>query len=69
MPAGWLNTTTHRLDIYDEKLAKTEFLEQFETLFNDNNSELLALSDTHSLRLYSVRSSLIYTRMGDCQRK
>jgi hypothetical protein len=22
MPAGWLNTTTHRLDIYDEKLAK-----------------------------------------------
>jgi hypothetical protein len=35
-----LNTTTHRLDIYDEKLAKTEFLEQFETLFNDNNSEL-----------------------------
>jgi hypothetical protein len=45
MPAGWLNTTTHRLDIYDEKLAKTEFLEQFETLFNDNNSELLALSD------------------------
>jgi hypothetical protein len=45
MPAGWLNTTTHRLDIYDEKLAKTEFLEQFETLFNDNNSELLALSE------------------------
>jgi hypothetical protein len=43
MPAGWLNTT-HRLDIYDEKLEKTEFLEQFETLFNDNNSELLALS-------------------------
>jgi hypothetical protein len=43
MPAGWLNTT--RLDIYDEKLAKTEFLEQFETLFNDNNSELLALSE------------------------
>jgi hypothetical protein len=42
--ASWLNTTTHRLDIYDEKLA-TEFLEQFETLFNDNNSELLALSE------------------------
>jgi cystathionine beta-lyase/cystathionine gamma-synthase len=45
MPAGWLNITTHRLDIYDEKLAKTEFLEQFETLFNDNNSELIALSE------------------------
>jgi hypothetical protein len=27
------------------KISKTEFLEQFETLFNDNNSELLALSE------------------------
>jgi hypothetical protein len=25
MPAGWLSTTTHRLDIYDEKLAKRNF--------------------------------------------
>lgn len=43
MPAGWLSTTTHRLDIYDEKLAKTQFLDQFEVLFNQNNysSELL----------------------------
>ncbi len=31
-PAGWLNITTHRLDIYEEELAKTEFLEQFEIL-------------------------------------
>jgi hypothetical protein len=23
MPTGWLSLTTHRLDIYDEKLAKT----------------------------------------------
>ena len=30
MPADWLNLTTHRLDIYVEKLAKTQFLEQFE---------------------------------------
>lgn len=44
MPTGWLNITTHRLDIYDEKLAKTQFLEQFETLFNDNNSESSALN-------------------------
>ena len=28
MPSSWLNLTTHRLDIYDEKLAKTQFLEQ-----------------------------------------
>ena len=45
MPTGWLNLTTHRLDIYDEKLAKTQFLEQFETLFNDNNSDPSALSE------------------------
>ena len=45
MPSGWLNLTTHRLDIYDEKLAKTQFLEQFETLFNDNNSDSSALSE------------------------
>ena len=44
MPTGWLNLTTHRLDIYDEKLAKTQFLDQFETLFNNNNSESSALN-------------------------
>ena len=38
MPSGWLKTTTHRLDIYDEKLAKTQFTEQFNALFEDNNS-------------------------------
>lgn len=42
-PTGWLNLTTHRLDIYDEKLAKNQFLEQFEILFNTNNSEPEAL--------------------------
>lgn len=45
MPAAWLSLTTHRLDIYDEKLAKTQFLAQFETLVNDNNSESSALSE------------------------
>ena len=44
MPKAWLNLTTHRLDIYDEKLAKTQFLEQFEILFNENNSEASALN-------------------------
>ena len=44
-PTGWLHLTTHRLDIYDEKLAKTQFLEQFEILFHDNNSESLALNE------------------------
>ncbi|MFT4661026.1 MAG: cystathionine beta-lyase/cystathionine gamma-synthase [Patiriisocius sp.] len=44
MPADWLRLTTHRLDIYDEKLAKTQFLKQFETLFIDCNSSILALN-------------------------
>tara|TARA_R110002049_G_scaffold85790_3_gene218152 strand:- start:1240 stop:3084 length:1845 start_codon:yes stop_codon:yes gene_type:complete len=44
MPAGWLSTTTHRLDIYDESLAKTQFLDQFETLFNDQNAETSSLN-------------------------
>ena len=44
MPTDWLTLTTHRLDIYDESLAKTQFLDQFEALFNDNNSESSALS-------------------------
>ena len=26
MPQDWLNLTTHRLDIYNESLAKNEFL-------------------------------------------
>jgi cystathionine beta-lyase/cystathionine gamma-synthase len=45
IPTGWSSLTTHRLDIYDEKLAKSQFLEQFEILFNDNNSESSALSE------------------------
>ncbi|MDB4655927.1 PLP-dependent transferase [Flavobacteriales bacterium] len=45
MPSEWLSLTTHRLDIYDEKLAKAQFLSQFEDLFNDNNSEASALND------------------------
>ena len=45
MPKDWLNLTTHRLDIYDEKLAKSQFLEQFEVLFNEKNSEASALNE------------------------
>ena len=44
MPTDWLSLTTHRLDIYDEKLAKTQFLDQFDALYKANNSELSALS-------------------------
>ena len=45
MPTGWLSLTTHRLDIYNEKLAKIQFLEQFQTLFNNHNSESSALGE------------------------
>jgi cystathionine beta-lyase/cystathionine gamma-synthase len=44
-PKDWLGLTTHRLDIYDEKLAKTQFLEKFENLFNTNNAKESALAE------------------------
>ena len=44
MPADWIKLTTHRLDVYDEQLAKTKFLEKLEVLFNINNYEASSLS-------------------------
>jgi len=37
LPEDWINLTTHRLDIYNESAAKTEFLNQLKTLVADNN--------------------------------
>lgn len=45
LPADWLDLTTHRLDIYNEKLAKTEFLDEFETLYHNGNSDSTALNE------------------------
>ena len=45
MPTDWLNLTTHRLDIYNEALAKTQFLEQFENLYNNKNAEAASLNE------------------------
>ncbi|GAA0892743.1 hypothetical protein GCM10009122_24220 [Fulvivirga kasyanovii] len=45
VPNDWLRLTTHRLDIYNEALAKTQFLEQFEGLFNENNAATSSLSE------------------------
>jgi cystathionine beta-lyase/cystathionine gamma-synthase len=45
MPADWLNLTTHRLDIYDEKMAKVDFLAQLEKLFENNISSTEALCE------------------------
>ncbi|WP_299125558.1 PLP-dependent transferase [uncultured Winogradskyella sp.] len=44
IPKDWLNLTTHRLDIYNEALAKTQFLEQFETLYKSGNSKTSSLN-------------------------
>jgi cystathionine beta-lyase/cystathionine gamma-synthase len=56
MPTGWLSITTHRLDIYDENLAKTQFLDQFEDLFQANNSD--------STALYNLPTAYDYIRLG-----
>ncbi|MEQ8925521.1 MAG: cystathionine beta-synthase [Fulvivirga sp.] len=45
LPADWLNLTTHRLDIYHEELAKTEFIEEFEKLYAANNTNPTALNE------------------------
>lgn len=55
-PSDWLNLTTHRLDIYDEKLAKTEFIERFENLYKEQNSKTSALSE--------IPTAYDYIRLG-----
>lgn len=44
IPSDWIGLTTHRLDIYDESQAKSQFLNQFESLFQNNNTTTAALS-------------------------
>ena len=56
MPGFWLTNTTHRLDIYDEKLAKTQFIQQFDVLFNDDNFEPSAL--------HNLPTAFDYIRLG-----
>jgi cystathionine beta-lyase/cystathionine gamma-synthase len=69
MPTSWLNLTTHRLDIYDEKLAKIEFLDQFETLFGHNNADTLALNELPTaydyIRLGHPLSSILEWVIGN----
>lgn len=45
MPTDWVNLTTHRLDIYEEDLAKTQFSDAFEKLLKENNFTAQALSE------------------------
>ncbi len=45
IPTDWLRLTTHRLDLYKEELAKTQFIEQLEQLFQTNNTSRAALAE------------------------
>ncbi len=60
MPPDWLTLTTHRLDIYDESKAKTQFLEQFEALFNDYNSTAVDIGAA----LNQLPTAYDYIRLG-----
>lgn len=45
LPENWINLTTHRLDIYNESLAKSEFLSEFDKLFNTDKSDIKTLGN------------------------
>lgn len=56
IPESWVELTTHRLDIYDEKLAKSEFLSHFQDLL---------LSERYSSEaLESLPTAYDYIRLG-----
>ncbi len=57
MPIGWLTVTTHRLDIYNEEMAKTEFLNQFENLYKASSTPL-------SSELEKLPTAYDYIRLG-----
>ena len=63
VPTDWLKLTTHRLDIYNESLAKTEFLDELESLFKNHDSktsELLKLPTAYDyIRLGHPLSSVL----------
>lgn len=68
MPSDWLNLTTHRLDIYNEENAKTEFIQAFEALYYSDNlsqSSLAALPTAYDyIRLGHPLSSVLEWYIG-----
>ena len=56
IPENWINLTTHRLDIYNEEKAKTQFLNQFE--------DLLKKEDYTTLELDKLPTAYDYIRLG-----
>ena len=63
MPLDWLQLTTHRLDVYDEERAKTQFLDELENLSARQNmtpAELAALPTAYDyIRLGHPLSSVL----------
>jgi cystathionine beta-lyase/cystathionine gamma-synthase len=57
MPSDWLNLTTHRIDIYNEKRAKIEFLEEFEKVNISDKDSLAKL-------LSELPTAFDYIRLG-----
>ena len=45
LPADWVELTTHRLDIYDEGQAKSQFLERLHVLLESPHFDVKALQD------------------------
>lgn len=68
VPGDWINLTTHRLDIYNEEKAKTEFLNEVERLFNNDVASEEALSKLPTaydyIRLGHPLSSVLEWALG-----
>ncbi len=56
IPEDWIKLTTHRLDIYKEELAKTEFIDEFDKLFQKGDSNWASLE--------SLPTAYDYIRLG-----
>ncbi|WP_378184761.1 cystathionine beta-synthase [Aquimarina sp. W85] len=69
MPKDWLYLTTHRLDIYDEEVAKTQFLEEFDILYTNNTFDTLVLNNLPTaydyIRLGHPLSSIVEWYLAD----
>ena len=57
VPIDGFKLTTYRMDIYNENLAKTQFIDQFEALYKAHNSDRLALSE--------LPTAFYYFQQGD----
>lgn len=56
LPSDWVKLTTHRLDIYNEDQAKTEFLSRLEELYQANIAE--------KAKLEALPTAYDYIRLG-----